>query len=204
MSAPVAATAVEGVVEERERSDPRPMRADARRNYERLVEAARGVFAESGTETSMEAIAKHAGVGIGTLYRHFPKRIDLVEAVYLEDVDTLTAAAERLVGELAPWGALVAWLDAFVRYSETKRILLSELHEAFEKNPQMKSICRGRIRGALATVLERAQEAGVVRRDLDSEDLMQLLGPMCMNSALTREQSQRLLKMIADGLKSGA
>ncbi len=181
--------------------DPRPMRADARRNYERLVAAAREVFAECGGEASMEAIAKRAGVGIGTLYRHFPKRIDVVEAVYRTDVDELANAAVRLVAELEPWPALAGWLHAFVRYAQTKRTLLSELHEAFEKDPQLKSASRERIEGALGTVLDRAREAGVVRRDIDGADLMQLLGSMCMSATLTPEQSERLLVVIEDGIR---
>jgi len=181
--------------------DARPMRADARRNYERLVSAAREVFAQSGGDASMEAIAKHAGVGIGTLYRHFPTRIDIVEAVYRTDVDELVEAAERLVGECAPWIAVVGWLQAFVRYAQTKRTLLSELHEAFEKNPQLKSVSRQRIEGALRTVLAPAQQAGVVRADVDESDLMQLLSSMCMSATVTAAQSERLLVVIQDGLR---
>jgi AcrR family transcriptional regulator len=179
----------------------RPMRADARRNYDKLVAAARKVFLEQGGGASLEAIAKEAGVGVGTLYRHFPKRIDIVEAVYREDVDGLVASAEELVAELEPWPALVAWLEAFVRYASTKRTFLSELHEAFEENPQLRLTSRERIEGAIDVVLRRAQEAGVVRTDLDGSDLMQLLGSMCMSVTLTQDQSQRLLGMIQDGLR---
>ncbi|MGA2835121.1 MAG: TetR/AcrR family transcriptional regulator [Acidimicrobiales bacterium] len=178
----------------------RPMRADARRNYERLVAAARTVFAQQGGGASMDAIAKEAGVGVGTLYRHFPKRIDVVEAVYREDVDQLVDAAERYASEWEPWPALVAWLEAFVNYAIGKRRFLSELHEAFEKNPELKSSARERIEGALTVVLARAQEAGLVRADLDGPDLMQLLGSMCMSATLTPEQSTRLLAVILDGL----
>jgi AcrR family transcriptional regulator len=181
--------------------DARRMRADARRNYERLVSAAREVFAQSGGDASMEAIAKHAGVGIGTLYRHFPTRIDIVEAVYRTDVDELVEAAERLVGESEPWIAVVGWLQAFVRYAQTKRTLLSELHEAFEKNPQLKSVSRERIEGALRTVLGPAQQAGVVRTDVNESDLMQLLSSMCMSATVTAAQSERLLVVIQDGLR---
>src|SRR5580692_2832183 len=100
-------------------TDPsRPMRADARRNYERLVDAARDVFNAQGGQASMDAIAKEAGVGVGTLYRHFPKRIDIVEAVYRDDVDVLVDAAEQGLTDLEPWPALVAWLHAFVRYAD--------------------------------------------------------------------------------------
>jgi AcrR family transcriptional regulator len=183
-------------------SDPaRPMRADARRNYERLVAAARDVFNQQGGEASMDAIAKEAGVGVGTLYRHFPKRIDVVEAVYKTDVDGLQVTAQDVVATMEPWPALVAWLEAFVQYASTKRNFLTELHEAFEKSPELKVASRERIVGALTTVLERAQEAGVVRRDIDGPDLMQLLGSMCMSVTLTKDQSKRLLLMILDGLR---
>ncbi len=149
----------------------------------------------------MDAIAKEAGVGVGTLYRHFPKRINVVEAVYREDVDELVSAAHELVADLEPWPALVAWLEAFVRYASSKRNFLSELHEAFEENPQLRLASRERIDGAMSIVLTRAQEAGVVRTDLDGPDLMQLLGSMCMSATLTQEQSKRLLVMIEDGLR---
>jgi AcrR family transcriptional regulator len=179
----------------------RPKRADARRNYERLVAAARLVFAEHGGGASMEAIAKEAGVGVGTLYRHFPKRIDIVEAVYREDVDELVSAARDLGAELGPWDALSGWLEAFVRYAIGKRTFLSELHEAFEKNPQLRIASRERIEAALSTVLAPAQAAGEVRTDLDESDVMQLIGSMCMSATLTPEQSARLLVVIRDGLR---
>jgi len=179
----------------------RPMRADARRNYERLVAAARTVFAQQGGGASTESIAKEAGVGVGTLYRHFPKRIDVVEAVYREDVDQLMEVAESVVGTMEPWPALVAWLEAFVLYASGKRRFLNELHEALEKNPDLRVAVRERIEGALSVVLTRAQEAGEVRMDIDGPDLMQLLGSMCMSATLTAGQSARLLAMIEDGLR---
>jgi AcrR family transcriptional regulator len=182
----------------------RPMRADAKRNYERLVAAARTVFAQLGGGASMESIAKEAGVGVGTLYRHFPKRIDVVEAVYREDVDELMDVAQSVVVTMEPWPALVAWLEAFVLYASGKRRFLNELHEAFEKNPDLRVAARERIESALSIVLTRAQEAGVVRQDIDGPDLMQLLGSMCMSATLTPEQSTRLLTMIEDGLRPPA
>ncbi|HXR21370.1 MAG TPA: TetR/AcrR family transcriptional regulator [Acidimicrobiales bacterium] len=179
----------------------RCMRADARRNNERLVTAAREVFAKCGGGASMEAIAKQAGVGVGTLYRHFPKRIDIVEAVYRTDVDELICAAEEAVAHNEPWQALVVWLEAFLRYGQVKRTFLNELHEAFDKNPQLKVASRERINQAVGTVLGRAQEAGVARTDLDGSDLMQILGPMCTSATLTEDQGERLLAMILDGLR---
>jgi AcrR family transcriptional regulator len=179
----------------------RPMRADAKRNYDRLVAAARTVFAQQGGGASMESIAKEAGVGVGTLYRHFPKRIDVVEAVYREDVDELVDVAESVVMTMEPWPALVAWLEAFVLYASGKRRFLNELHEAFEKNPDLRVAAREGIEGALSVVLSRAQDAGEVRTDIDGPDLMQLLGSMCMSATLTPAQSTRLLVMIEDGLR---
>jgi AcrR family transcriptional regulator len=179
----------------------RPMRADARRNYDHLVVAARKVFADQGGGASMEAIAKQAGVGVGTLYRHFPKRIDIVEAVYRDDVDVLVGLAERGLTDLEPWAALEAWLRAYVDYGRSKRTFLNELHEAFEKNPDLKPASRDRIFDACERVLRRAQDAGGARSDIDGADLMQLVSPMCMNSTLTADQGDRLLAMVLDGLR---
>jgi AcrR family transcriptional regulator len=134
-SGAVATEIESGPLPEGSTDGARPMRADARRNYEALIAAARLVFAQHGGGASMEAIAKEAGVGPGTLYRHFPTRIDLVEAVYREDVDKLVSDAQQFVAEQEPWDAIVSWLQAFVRYASSKRTFLSELHEAFEKNP---------------------------------------------------------------------
>jgi AcrR family transcriptional regulator len=179
----------------------RPKRADAQRNYERLVGAARQVFSAEGGGASMEAVARKAGVGVGTLYRHFPKRIDLVEAVYREDVEELVQAAEAAVTELEPWPAVEAFLWAFARYAKTKRTFLNELHEAFEKNPDLRLRSRERIDLAMSLVLERAQRAGVVRTDVDGADVMQLLGPVCTSPTLSPDQSDRLMAMILDGLR---
>jgi AcrR family transcriptional regulator len=177
------------------------MRADAKRNYEALVEAARKVLADQGGNASMEAIAKQAGVGVGTLYRHFPKRIDVVEAVYRDDVQTLVKAAEQL-DAVEPWEALSGWLAAFVAYGKAKRVFLNELHEAFEKNPQLKSDNRERITGACSHVLKRAQDAGVARKDLTGEDVMQLVSPMCISPTLEEGQGERLVSVILDGLRA--
>ena len=176
------------------------MRADARRNNERLVAAAREVFAKCGGGASMEAIAKQAGVGVGTLYRHFPKRIDIVEAVYQTDVDELVVRGRGCGRPHEPWEALVAWLEAFLRYGQVKRTFLNELHEAFDKNPQLKVASRERI--------DRrwdgpgpGQQAGAVAQRPRWGDLMQLIGPMCTSATLTEAQGERLLAMILDGLR---
>jgi AcrR family transcriptional regulator len=181
--------------------EARPMRADARRNYELLVAAAREVFAHEGGGASMEAIARQAGVGVGTLYRHFPKRIDLVEAVYRTDVDTLVRTAEEAVADLEPWPAVVTFLEAFVRYAQGKRTFLNELREAFDKNPELRLNMLERVEGSMQLVIGRAQDAGAVRTDVSGHDVMQLVGPMCTNATLSEDQSMRLLTMILDGLR---
>ncbi|HET9732625.1 MAG TPA: helix-turn-helix domain-containing protein [Acidimicrobiales bacterium] len=177
------------------------MRADAQRNYDRLIDAARKVFADEGGNASMEAIAKRAGVGVGTLYRHFPKRIDVVEAVWRDDLDALVGAPEQGMSDLEPWDALEAWLRAYVDYARAKRVFLTELREAFEKQPDLKLVTRERLFEAAGRVLNRAQEAGVARTDLDAEDLMQLVSPMCTSPTFTAEQAERLLPVILDGLR---
>jgi AcrR family transcriptional regulator len=184
--------------------DTRPMRADARRNYDRLVSAAREVFADQGGSASMEAIAKHAGVGVGTLYRHFPKRIDIVEAVYRDDVDELVRTAEVGTATLEPWKALVSWLEAYIIYARTKRTFLNELHEAFDKNPELKVSSRERITSSLEDVLARAQAAHCARTDIDGSDLMQLITSMCTSATLSQGQSERLLAVILDGIRAPA
>jgi AcrR family transcriptional regulator len=180
----------------------KPMRADARRNYERLLHAGREVLSERGAEATMEEVARRADVGVGTLYRHFPRRFDLVEAVYREDVDTLVALAATVAEEQQPWPALEAWLHAFVLYAENKRVFLTELHEAFQKCPEIAQLSRERIIGALSDVLTRAQASGAARPDLSAEDLMQLVGGMCMARNASLAQNERLLTFVLDGIRS--
>jgi AcrR family transcriptional regulator len=180
----------------------RPLRADAQRNYDRLVAAARDVFAKEGGGASMEAIAREAGVGVGTLYRHFPQRIDVVEAVYRDDVDQLAATADQVIAELEPWPAVVSFLEAFLRYAQGKRTFLNELHEAFDKHPDLKLRSKERIDDAMDRIVRRAQEAGAIRTDVNGAELMQLVGPVCINATLSKDQSTRLLNTILDGLRN--
>jgi AcrR family transcriptional regulator len=177
-------------------------RADAQRNYDRLVQAARDTFAARGGDASMEEIAKTAGVGIGTLYRHFPKRIDVVQAVYKEDVDELVRTAEVLVTAADSWAALEKWLDAYVAYLETKLAMITELRVAFEKNPDLKLEIKARVEDATAMVLGRAQAEGKARKDVDANDVMQLIGGMCMGVGATPIQNKKLLPVILAGLRA--
>lgn len=188
--------------EEFERDDPGGLkRADARRNYGRLVAAARKVFAAEGGGASMEAIAREAGVGSGTLYRHFPRRTDVVEAVYRDDVDELVRTAERTVANLEPWSAVTAFFVEFVRFAKRKKRFLNELREAFDSSPDLKFGSLRRLEQAMSLVINRAQRAGVMRTDVDGAELVLLMAPSFASTTLSEDQTTRLLGVILDGLR---
>jgi AcrR family transcriptional regulator len=184
---------------------PRPMRADARRNYDRLLSAALAAFAEHGADdASLEEIARRAGVGIGTLYRHFPTRQALLEAVYRDQVQALRARADELRESESPADALAAWLRALVAFSSTKQSLTTALLETLGKDSELLSACSMVLCGAADTLLARAQQAGVVRADADPRDLIRLVH--AVNIATQRGptdpgQTDRLLGLILDGLR---
>lgn len=184
------------------------LRADARRNRETLLESAAGAFAEHGVDTSLEDIARSAGVGIGTLYRHFPSRESLVIATYERGVALLCEAAPALLLEhpADPDVALEAWMDRYVEYVATKRGLASTLKAAMESNQQLFAEVRERINGAVASLLSAAVSAGRIRPDVEGPDLLRALGGICMvsDSAGWQEQSMRLVKLLIDGLRYGA
>ena len=145
----------------------RPKRADARRNYDKLVAAARATFAETGTSAPLEEIAQRAGVGIGTLYRHFPTRQALLEAVYVDEVEAMARAADELSG-LPPWEALSLWLHQYVGFAATKRALNEALVETAPDSNVLLA-CRTALTRAGTALIERAQSAGVIRADTMSE-----------------------------------
>lgn len=177
----------------------RPQRADAKRNYDKLIAAAHDAFAESGVSASLEDIARRAGVGIGTLYRNFPTRRDLLESVYVEEVDAVCRSAGEL-SVLDPWDALVAWLHRFVAYTATKRALA----EALSSDSELFQTSRAAIFAAGEPLLHRAQDAGVARRDIDFEDLMRLIFGITMIQAESSEQLERVLGVGIDGLRAPA
>jgi AcrR family transcriptional regulator len=183
----------------------RVMRADARRNYERLLSAAAEAFAEHGADdVSLEEIARRAGVGIGTLYRHFPTRTDLLEAVYLDQVQGLRSLADELSVSVPPQEALATWLRSLIDFSRTKRSLTSALMTTVGGNPELMSSCSALLRGAITDVLGRAQQAGVVRPDADPTDLMRLTHAISVTtdwSGSDEGQAGRLLAIVLDGLR---
>ena len=135
----------------------RPQRADARANHDKLVAAARALFTEKGTSAPLEEVAERAGVGIGTLYRHFPTRQALFEAVYVDEVEAMARAAADLA-ELPPWDALSQWLHQYVGFAATKRALNEALMET-DPNSDVLLTCRTAITGAGTPLVERAPNA---------------------------------------------
>jgi AcrR family transcriptional regulator len=179
---------------------PKPKRADARRNYEKLLSAAREAFAQDGTSASLEDIARRAQVGIGTLYRHFPTRQHLLEAVYIDEVEAMSRSAADL-SDLPPWDALATWLRQFVRYAATKRALAEELLAYVDADASVFSACRGVVMGAGDGLLRRAQEAGVARPDADFNDVGRMIAAIAAMRAADAEQVERVLEIALDGLR---
>jgi len=178
----------------------RPQRADARRNYEKLLAVARDVFAEDGVSATLDDIARRAQVGPATLYRHFPTRQHLLEAVYLEEVVAISRSAEDLA-DLPPWEALVQWLHEFVRYAATKRALANEMLTSIDRDAQVFQACRAALTAAGGALIERAQEAGVVRPDANFMDVARLLGGIAAIQGVEPDEVERLLDIVLDGLR---
>ncbi len=181
----------------------RPKRADARRNYDKLIAAARAAFTEEGGAASLEEIARRAEVGIGTLYRNFPTRADLLEAVYVEEVEAVCQSAEDLLGE-PPWEALVAWLHRFLDYVTTKQALSQELFSALGRESEVFRGCRTAFYAAGDQLLVRGQEAGVVRTDLSIDDVIMLVAGISKVPTPSPGQISRLLDVALEGLRADA
>jgi AcrR family transcriptional regulator len=177
------------------------MRSDARRSHAKLVEAATAAFAEKGADASLEDIARRAGVGIGTLYRHFPTRLDLQAAVYLSQVESVCARADDLIVAVPPEQALTGWLHALAGYMVTKRGLSRTLIEALGKDSELISGCWTAMHEAAARLLAHAQQAGVLRTDITAEDVLRLLHGIVVATEQTPEQTDRLLSLMLDGLR---
>jgi AcrR family transcriptional regulator len=181
----------------------RPKRADALRNYEKLIAAAREAFAEGGTAASLEDIARRANVGIGTLYRNFPNRQTLLEAVYVDEVEALCRTADDLAG-LPPWDAFVGFIHRFVAYLATKQALAQELLSYVDRDAELFQTCRVSLWAAGEPLLQRAQDAHVVRADTDLTEIIQMVGGIAKISGLEQEQLDHILDIALDGLRYGA
>jgi len=160
--------------------EKRKPRADAIRNRERVLEAAKSVFSQGGPEASLEAVARRAGVGIGTLYRHFPTREDLYEAVYRREVEQLVELAKHLVEtKITPVEALRSWLRAGVEFMATKKGMAAALATAAHGSSELVAYSLDRLTWAVGELLRRAAAAGEIRADIDPEDLLRALVGMC-------------------------
>ena len=181
----------------------RKPRVDSIRNRERLLEAATEIFSAGGPQASLEAVAKKAGVGIGTLYRHFPTRDALFDAVYRHEVDLLGDLAERLARDEAPVEALKTWLQANVRLVATKKGMIEALQLAAHGSSELKAYSYDRMIGAIRLLLDRAVKAGEVRDDVPPEDLLRTLVGIYYSQGTGDWQptALRMVDVFVDGLR---
>ena len=179
----------------------RKPRADAQRNRERILEVAKEAFARSGANTSLDDIAKRAGVGPGTLYRHFPTRDALLEAVYRSEVEKLAAAERKFAGAMPPIEALRAWMLLFVDYIATKKIIAPALNTLVGDPKKVFEACSAQIHEAIRALVKRAIKSGDIRKDLDPIDLLRaLIGVANVATSPDWQQSaQRLVDILITG-----
>jgi AcrR family transcriptional regulator len=181
----------------------RKQRADAQRNRERILEIAKKEFTKAGVNASLEEIAKRAGVGPGTLYRHFPTREDLLVAVYRSEMEKLAAAERRLADTLPPVEALRAWLLLFVDAVETKHIIAPVLNTLVGDPKKVFEAFHGQIHEALRALVKRAIKSGDIRKDLDPIDLLRaLIGVANVSTSPDWPQSaRRLVDILIQGAR---
>ena len=174
-------------------TDRKP-RADAQRNRERILEVAKEAFSRSGAMASLDEIANKAGVGAGTLYRHFPTRDSLLEAVYRTEVEKLAAAERKFADTMPPADALRAWMLLFVDYIATKQIIAPALNTLVGGPSKVYEASRGQVQGAIEALVRRAIRSGDIRKDLDPFDLLRaLVGVSNVASTPDWQQSARRL-----------
>jgi AcrR family transcriptional regulator len=176
------------------------MRADAQRNYERLLEEARQAFTVHGTDVALEDIARHAGVGIGTLYRHFPDRSSLINAVFVRELDALTDRARGLIDEDDPAGALFSWLRAVATHSALYRGLSAAILAQSDGGMLQ---CKDRLRASGDALLRRAQETGAIREGIEIADLLKLMHAIVLCAEKNPEDKKifdRLMSLAVNGV----
>jgi AcrR family transcriptional regulator len=184
-------------------AEARKPRADGTRNRQLLIDAAKAAFAESGIEVSLEEIARRAGVGIGTLYRHFPSRDDVLEAVYRHEVEHLAAAVPQLLAKWGPGEALHKWMHQFIDYVATKRLIAPSLRPRTGSASALYATCGELISGAIATLVKRAIANGDIRKDANPADLLRaMIGVSYQNPDAAWEASaRRVIDLLMDGLR---
>ena len=186
-------------------TDARPLRADARRNEDALLDAAKAVFAASGVDAPVREIAARAGVGVGTLYRRFPTRADLVAAVFRQEVDRCAAEAATLAVERTPDSALEGWLLRYTQFIATKQGLATALHSVDATFDSLPAYFRSRFEPVLTSLLRVAAEAGTVRTDIAPYDLLRAIGNLSVASDEDGQaHTRRMVLLLIDGLRRGA
>ncbi len=186
----------------REGRNSRPLRADAQRNTNALLEAALAVFATSGVDAPVREIAAKAGVGVGTVYRHFPQRSDLIVAVFRRQVDACADAASVLAAEHAPGVALALWIQRYADFIATKRGLATALHSGNPAFNTLPNYFDMRLRPALRALLDAAARAGEVRTDIEPDDLLRAVASLCMSAHDDRtDYTHRMVALLVDGLR---
>ncbi|PJJ65589.1 TetR/AcrR family transcriptional regulator [Compostimonas suwonensis] len=183
-------------------TDARGLRADAQINRDRLLDAAAQAFARDGADTSLKAIAQQAGVGIGTLYRRFPTREDLIEASYRNETTRLCESAARLLETATPVDALRAWMDSFVDYMLTKHGMSDALPSILASREGLRAASRTMLRDAIATLLDAGVATAALRDDVAADDVMMALGGVTLIAGAEhqRELAARLLDLLMAGL----
>ncbi len=186
--------------------EDRSQRADARRNRETLLAVAVSLLSQSGGDVPLEEIAARAGVGIGTLYRHFPTREALIEAVYRQEIGQLCSAVDQLLATLPPDAALREWMQWFVDYVGSKRGMASALQSLVDAESPSFAPTYSQIVGALARLLDAGVAAGTIRADSDAEDVLRALRGVWLvaDDPQRSDQARRLLNLLMDGLRHGA
>jgi AcrR family transcriptional regulator len=181
------------------------MRADARRNYEALVAAGRALFLEQGSDAPLDEVAKRAGVGAGTLYRHFPSRSDLLAAVYLSDIEDMVDAAERLSAE-HPGDALARYMDLHLSFSMRNSGIKKAVREMLanaEPGAEALNLCKTRLTDVAGEMLTRAQEVGAARKDMDPTTFLRMIHGITLACEDNPEMAPAMLQVMKDGLLAG-
>jgi AcrR family transcriptional regulator len=183
----------------------RRVRADAQRNIDALLQAALAVFVTSGVDAPVREIAEKAGVGIGTLYRHFPQRSDLIAAVFRHEIDACADAAPILAAEHDPGEALARWMQRYAAFIATKRGLAAALHSGNPVFDSLPAYFQTRLLPAFRSLLEAAVAAGEVRADVNADDLLSAVGSLCRQSQdEDPDRGRRMVALLVDGLRYGA
>ena len=180
----------------------RRVRADAQRNLDALLESAKAVFATSGVDAPVRDIAERAGVGIGTVYRHFSQRSDLIAAVFRHEIDACAEAATNLAAQHEPFEALAKWIQRYAAFVVTKRGLATALHSGEPAFENLHAYFNQRLRPALRTLLKSTVAVGKVRTDVDSDDLLRAVGSLCMSIRDDGDgRAERMVALLTDGLR---